>query len=400
MFTGARKVFLDRALRSHRAVAADRALAAIAVGRPVVALDGEIGGFLVVAADAITPEVMAFIVRHSSGLVCVAVPDATLSRLDIPTIPNRYGRQDAEAFAVSVDAGSGITTGISAADRARTARVLADPSSGPKDLVRPGHLIPMRARDGGVLDRAGQAEVAVDLVRLAGHQPAGVLAAIVDDGGEIRSPSGCRAFAEEHGLEVVSIHALRAYRRRQETVVTRALTARVPTTHGVMTVVTYENSLGGGTHLALTFGLPADGSASDGVSVRVHTGCSGEDRPESPACDYAAALDSSIKEVGAAGRGIVLCLRGRGLPEPGGLEEYAVLAMILRDLGVCGLRLVTDDPWEAQALRREGFVVDQVALSGKSGSVGQFYRGDGASHADSTSERRIAGELARVIIRG
>jgi 3,4-dihydroxy 2-butanone 4-phosphate synthase/GTP cyclohydrolase II len=291
------------------------------------------------------------------------------------------------AYAVSVDAGSGITTGISARDRARTARLLADPRTGPADLVRPGHLLPLRARAGGVLERGGHTEAAVDLARLAGRQPAGVIAELVEDDGSMRRGASCRAFADRHGLAMISIEDLREYRCRQESSVRRVVATRLPTRHGVLTAVGYADQMGGEEHVAVAAGLGEDGRFRHGtdVLVRVHSECMTGEVLGSSRCDCGPQLDASLQQIVDAGRGVVVYLRGhegRGVGllaklqayalQDGGLDtvdanvelglpvdarEYRAAAEILADLGVRTAALLTNNPRKVSELRRHGVEV-------------------------------------------
>jgi 3,4-dihydroxy 2-butanone 4-phosphate synthase/GTP cyclohydrolase II len=372
----------------------ETAIAEIGAGRPVVVVDDEgreNEGDLIMAADAITPEWMAFIVRHTSGLVCAPMTGEALDRLGIPAMVQQNEDRMQTAFAVSVDAQSGVTTGISARDRAHTARLLADPRTEAADLVRPGHLLPLRARDGGVLVRAGHTEAAVDLARLAGREPAGVIAELVEDDGAMRRVTSCRAFADEHRLAMISVEDLRQYRLRVEGGVRRVVTTRMPTRHGVLTAVGYADQLHGEGHLALVAGLAADGRIPDGeevgdeVLVRIHSECLTGEALGSSRCDCGPQLDASIEQITTAGRGVVVYLRGqegRGIGLLAKLQAYALqdqgrdtveanvelglpvdardyraAADILTDLGVRSVRLLTNNPAKVASLRRHGIEV-------------------------------------------
>ena len=368
----------------------EAALAEVAAGRPVIVVDDEDReneGDMIMAADAVTPEWMAFIVRHTSGLVCVPMTGAALERLQIPAMVHQNEDRMETAFAVSVDARSEVSTGISASDRAHTARLLADPQTEAGDLVRPGHLLPLRAREGGVLVRAGHTEAAVDLARLAGREPVGVIAELVEDDGSMRRAPSCRAFADEHHLAMISIADLREYRRRKEELVRRVVTARMPTRHGVLTAVGYADQQGREGHLALVAGLDAEGRFPDGedVLVRVHSECLTGEVLGSSRCDCGPQLDASIEQIATAGRGVVVYLRGhegRGigllaklqayalqdqgldtvdanteLGLPVDAREYRAAADILTDLGVVSIRLLTNNPTKVEAMRRHGLDV-------------------------------------------
>ncbi|MFC5998403.1 bifunctional 3,4-dihydroxy-2-butanone-4-phosphate synthase/GTP cyclohydrolase II [Quadrisphaera sp. GCM10027208] len=375
----------------------ERAVAEIAAGRPVVVVDDverENEGDLVMAADAVTAEWMAFIVRHTSGVVCVPMTGDALDRLRVPLMTPHNEERMRTAYTVTVDARVGVTTGISAADRTRTVRVLADPASTPEDLAQPGHVLPLRARDGGVLVRRGHTEAAVDLARLAGRQPAGVIAELVEDDGGMRRAPSCRRFADEHGLVMVSIEDLVAHRRRHDRLVDRAATTRLPTRHGEFTAVGYADRVDGSEHLALVAGDLVDGRLADGrdVLVRVHSECLTGDVLGSQRCDCGPQLDAALAEVARTGRGVVVYLRGhegRGigllaklrayalqdagldtvdanleLGLPADAREYAAAAQVLADLGVRSVRLLTNNPDKVAGLRRYGVeVTERVGLT-------------------------------------
>jgi 3,4-dihydroxy 2-butanone 4-phosphate synthase/GTP cyclohydrolase II len=375
----------------------ERAVSEVAAGRPVVVVDDvdrENEGDLVLAADTATSEWLAFMVRHTSGVVCVPMTGETLDRLHVPLMTPQNEERMRTAYTVTVDARVGVTTGISAADRARTIRVLADPASTPEDLVRPGHLLPLRAREGGVLVRPGHTEASVDLARLAGRQPAGVIAELVEDDGSMRRAASCRAFADEHGLAMMSIADLIAYRRRHDRLVDRVAATRLPTRYGELTAFGFADRLDGSEHLALVAGDLVDGRLVDGddVLVRVHSECLTGDVLGSVRCDCGPQLEASLAAVTAAGRGVVVYLRGhegRGigllaklqayalqdagldtvdanleLGLPADAREYAAAAQVLADLGVGRVRLLTNNPVKVGALRRYGVdVVTRVPLS-------------------------------------
>ncbi|GAA4726636.1 bifunctional 3,4-dihydroxy-2-butanone-4-phosphate synthase/GTP cyclohydrolase II [Isoptericola chiayiensis] len=372
-----------------------RALAAVAAGRPVVVVDDESReneGDLIFAAEAATPELMGFTVRHTSGLVCVAADGATLDRLDLPLMVAENRDAFRTAYTVTVDAADGVTTGISGADRARTARVLADPDAAPAALTRPGHVLPLRARDGGVLERPGHTEAAVDLARLAGRGSTGVLAEVThDDGTMMRRPALAR-FAAEHGLELISVADLAAYRRATESTVDRLAVTRLPTRHGGLTAVGYRDRVTGDEHVALVAGPPSDLDDGASVLVRVHSECLTGDAFGSLRCDCGPQLDASLRAVQEAGRGVVVYLRGhegRGIGlvakltayslQDGGHDtidanlaqglpvdsrEYTAAAHVLRDLGVGPVRLLTNNPAKVDGLRAGGAdVVERVPLA-------------------------------------
>jgi 3,4-dihydroxy 2-butanone 4-phosphate synthase/GTP cyclohydrolase II len=370
----------------------EEAIAAVAVGRLVVVVDDEDReneGDLIVAAEHATPEVMAFFVRHTSGLICAAITSERADELDLPLMVARNTESQRTAFTVTVDYRSGTTTGISAGDRSVTARALVDPDTRPGDLARPGHLHVLRARDGGVLKRAGHTEASVDLARMAGLTPAGVLCEIVTgDGLGMARRDELEAFAEEHDLLLVTIADLVRYRRRNERLVRRTAEARLPTEYGEFRCLAYENVLDSETHLAFVVGEPA---GQENVLVRVHSECLTGDVFGSRRCDCGAQLHAALAATAEAGLGVVVYLRGhegRGIGithklhayelQDGGLDtvdanvelglpvdsrEYGIGAQILVDLGVTTMRLMTNNPAKRGGL--EGFglqIVERIPI--------------------------------------
>jgi 3,4-dihydroxy 2-butanone 4-phosphate synthase / GTP cyclohydrolase II len=370
----------------------ERAIADVAAGRPVVVVDDEDReneGDLIFAAAKATPELMAFTIRHSSGVICVPMPADMLDRLEIPLMtPHNRDRMRTQ-FTISVDARDGITTGISAADRAHTARVLADSATEPWEITRPGHVFPLRYREGGVLNRRGHTEAAVDLARLAGLTPVGVLVEIVNDDGTMRRAPELRAFADEHGLSMISIDDLVRYRHRTENLVERVAQTRLPTAHGEFAAYGYRSRIDGSEHLALVYGDVSPGGSTDGaeaVLTRVHSECLTGDVFGSQRCDCGPQLDEALTRVVAAGRGVVVYLRGhegRGIGLVAKLEAYALqdagrdtvdanldlglpadarhygaASQVLRDLGVTRVRLLTNNPDKATALADFGVAVE------------------------------------------
>jgi 3,4-dihydroxy 2-butanone 4-phosphate synthase / GTP cyclohydrolase II len=371
----------------------DRAIEEIAAGRAVVVVDDEDReneGDLIAAASRATPELVAFMVRHTSGVLCVPMQSKTLDRLGLPPMTSKNEDAKQTAYTVSVDARRGITTGISAADRAHTIRVLADSATEPYELTRPGHVFPLRAVDGGVLRRTGHTEAAVDLATLAGLTPAGVIAEIVDDDGSMARMPRLFGFAKEHGLAIVSIADLVAYRRRHETTVERVADARLPTAHGEWRAIGYRSMLDGAELVALVMGdVAADGG--ENVLVRAHSECLTGDVFGSLRCDCGPQLDAAMSIVATEGRGVVLYLRGhegRGigllrklhayelqdagadtidanleLGLPADARDYGTGAQVLVDLGVRSMRLLSNNPAKRAGLEGWGLrIVGRVPL--------------------------------------
>lgn len=307
----------------------ERALRDVAAGRAVVVVDDEgreDEGDLIFGAQLADTALMSFMVRHASGYVCVALPGTDCDRLGLPLMCPGEGDGFGTAFTVSVDARTGVGTGISAADRARTLRTVADPATTASDLVRPGHVLPLRARDGGVLARPGHTEAAVDLARMAGLAPAGVLCEIVSpaDGTRMARGAELTEFAARHDLSLISVNDLIAYRRRYEPPVTRVTIARIPTAHGDFTAYGYRGVLDDREHVALVHGDVGDGAD---VLVRMHSECLTGDVFGSRSCDCGTRLDTAMRLIAEEGRGVVVYLRGDG-----------VGAHILTDLGVRSVR--------------------------------------------------------------
>jgi 3,4-dihydroxy 2-butanone 4-phosphate synthase / GTP cyclohydrolase II len=368
-----------------------RAIAEIAAGRPIVVVDDasrENEGDIVFAASKATPELLAFTIRYARGLICVPMLGEDLDRLQLPPMTSDNQEHMGTAFTISVDARDGITTGISAADRARTIRTLVDSATEPYEIVRPGHVFPLRYADGGVLRRAGHTEAAVDLARLAGLTPAGVVAEIFNDDGTMARLPQLRAFADEHGLALISIAQLIEYRRHSERTVRRVVQTRVPNQFGEWRAYGYLNSVDGTEHLALVLGDLGDGAD---VLVRMHSECLTGDVFGSQRCDCGAQLAAAMAAIGAEGRGVVLYLRGhegRGigllsklrayqlqdagadtvdanleLGLPADAREYSTGAQMLGDLGVRSLRLLTNNPAKLAGLSGFGIeVTGRVSL--------------------------------------
>jgi 3,4-dihydroxy 2-butanone 4-phosphate synthase/GTP cyclohydrolase II len=359
----------------------DEAVAAIGRGEIVVVVDDEDReneGDLIMAAEAATPENIAFFVRHTSGVICTPLTGERLDELDIPLMVRDNTESHRTAFTDSVDYVHGTSTGISAADRSATIRALIDPATKPTDLARPGHIFPLRYAEGGVLKRAGHTEAAVDLARLAGMYPAGVLCEIVNDDGTMARVPDLIEFCREHGLLMVTIAQLVRHRRQNEKLVRRVSEARIPTPWGDFTCYVYESVLDGEQHVAMMRG--AVQGESD-VLVRVHSECLTGDVFHSLRCDCGVQLHAAMQKIADEQLGVLVYLRGhegRGiglghkiraynLQEQGhdtvdanvelGLpvdsREYGIGAQILNDLGVTTMRLMTNNPSKFGGL--EGF---------------------------------------------
>ncbi|HUR13739.1 MAG TPA: bifunctional 3,4-dihydroxy-2-butanone-4-phosphate synthase/GTP cyclohydrolase II [Mycobacteriales bacterium] len=363
----------------------ERAITDIAAGRPVVVVDDEDReneGDIVFAAQMASPELVAFTMTHCRGLLCVPLEEDVLDHLQLGQMAPHNTERMQTAFTVSVDAREGVTTGISAADRAHTIQLLADSDTSPYDLVRPGHVFPLRAKAGGVLRRPGHTEAAVDLARLAGLRPAGVICEIVKADGTMARLPELRDFADTHGLALISIADLIAFRRRTEKQVVRVAEAKIPTAHGEFTAVGYESVLDRTDHVALVRGDIGDG---EGVLVRVHSECLTGDVFGSRRCDCGPQLDAALRRVAEEGRGVVLYVRGhegRGiglmhklqayqlqdtghdtvdanleLGLPADARDYGTGAQILVDLGIRTMRLLSNNPAKRAGLEGYGLEI-------------------------------------------
>ncbi len=342
----------------------DTALADLRAGRMVIVVDAENpqdDGDLMFAATHATPERVAFMVRHTSGVLCVPMPASDLDRLHLPPMVVVNEDPRGVGYSVTVDARTGISSGISAADRAYTISLLAKPDTLPSDLSRPGHVFPLRAVDGGVLRRAGHTEAAVDLARLAGLPPVAVIGEVVDDDGAVARGERLRAFASHHRLTIVTMADLIAYRRRTERLVEFKARSRLPTHHGEFQAHGFRSVLDGREHIALVMGdVPTQGDMP--TLARVHSECLTGNVFESMSCDCALQLDLALQMIAAEGHGVLVYLRGHegrgiGALQPVDARDYGVGAQILADLGVRRMRLITNNPVKRIGLEAYGLEV-------------------------------------------
>nr|GLL23826.1 bifunctional riboflavin biosynthesis protein RIBA 1, chloroplastic-like [Ipomoea trifida] len=382
---------LDRPAEAFSSI--PEAIEDIRQGKMVLVVDDEDReneGDLIMAASKVTPEAMAFFVKHGTGIVCVSMIEEDLERLQIPLMVNHKDNEEklCTAFTISVDAKNGTTTGVSASDRATTILALASKDSKPEDFNRPGHIFPLKYRNGGVLKRAGHTEASVDLAMLAGLDPVGVLCEVVDDDGSMARLPKLRQFAQENGIKIISIDDLIRYRRKRDQLVEHASAARIPTMWGPFTAHCYRSILDGIEHIAMVKGEIRDGQD---VLVRVHSECLTGDIFGSARCDCGTQLALAMQQIEAAGRGVLVYLRGHegrgiglghklraynlqdagrdtveaneelGLPVDS--REYGIGAQILRDLGVRTMKLMTNNPAKYSGLKGYGLAVaGRVAL--------------------------------------
>jgi len=368
----------------------DEVLDELRQGRIVIVTDDanrENEGDLILSAEKATPELITFMIRYTSGVLCVPMEGRDLDRLELPLMTVRNTESMRTAYTISVDAKEGVSTGISAADRSRTIRLLSNPATVATDLVRPGHVFPLRYREGGVLRRAGHTEAAVDLARLAGLRPAGVLAEVVnDDGSMARLPDLIR-FKQEHRLKICSIESLIAYRRAREILIQREEVISLPTDYGAFSMHLYRSVIDDVHHLALVKGTI---SGEVPTLVRVHSECLTGDVFGSQRCDCGDQLHAALQQIDEAGSGVLVYMRqeGRGiglaakirayklqeegldtveanekLGYPMDLREYGIGAQILVDLGVRQMRLLTNNPKKVVGLEGYGLnIVEQLRI--------------------------------------
>ncbi|MEC4685298.1 MAG: bifunctional 3,4-dihydroxy-2-butanone-4-phosphate synthase/GTP cyclohydrolase II [Nitrospirota bacterium] len=361
--------------------------------------DRENEGDLCIAAEKVTPETINFMAKHGRGLICLSLTPERIDELQLPMMTNANSSPYGTAFTVSIEAKRGVTTGISAHDRATTILTAINPKSGPEDIVKPGHIFPLRSRPGGVLQRAGQTEGSVDLARLAGVYPAGVICEIMDEDGTMARVPQLMEFAGKHKLKIITVKDLIEHRMRKETLVKRVAEVKLPTSYGGdFKAIVYENMVDSNVHLALVKG---DITPEEPTLVRVHSECLTGDVFGSKRCDCGDQLHSAMKIVEEAGKGVILYMRqeGRGiglanklrayvLQDEGldtveanirlgfkpDLRDYGIGAQILVDTGVKKIRLMTNNPRKIVGLEGYGLqVVERIPVEIKPGEKNRAY---------------------------
>jgi 3,4-dihydroxy 2-butanone 4-phosphate synthase/GTP cyclohydrolase II len=368
----------------------EEAIEEIRAGRMVVVCDDEDReneGDLVIAAQFATPDAVNFMAKHARGLVCLALTPERCDELHLDLMPAKNEGALKTAFTVSIEAGEGVSTGISAADRAHTVQVAIDPHTKPHDIVQPGHVFPLKAKEGGVLERTGHTEASVDLARLAGLIPAGVICEIMNEDGTMARVDDLVPYAQEHGLKMVTVAELVAYRRRTEKLVERIVATSLPTAFGEFTAVGYRSLIDEKHHVAMVKG---DVAGKEDVLVRVHSECLTGDVFHSLRCDCGEQLEAAMAMIEREGEGVLLYLsqEGRGigllnklkayrlqedgldtvdanlkLGLPADLRDYGIGAQILGDLGLTSIRILTNNPKKIKGLEGYGLSVsDQVQI--------------------------------------
>ena len=365
----------------------EEVLADIRAGKMVIITDDpgrENEGDLIMAAEKVTPEAINFMVTHARGLVCTPITHERAQQLGLQRMVLENRESQKTAFTVSVDAAQGVTTGISAGDRAATVRVLVDPAATPQDLVQPGHIFPLQAKPGGVLQRSGHTEAAVDLARMAGLQPAGVICEIMNEDGTMARLPDLMVFAQKHGLLIATVEDLIAYRRKNERLIEREQVIKLPTEYGEFELHMYRSLTDEAHHLALVKGKIDENHP---VLVRVHSECLTGDVFGSMRCDCGLQLHSALKQIEQAGSGVLVYMRqegrGIGLPAkihayklqeegldtveaneklgfPAELREYGIGAQILADLGVHKMRFLTNNPKKVIGLEAYGLEIVEI----------------------------------------
>jgi 3,4-dihydroxy 2-butanone 4-phosphate synthase/GTP cyclohydrolase II len=368
----------------------EQAVADVTAGRMIIVVDDEDReneGDLTLAAEKVTPEAINFMARYGRGLICLPMTGRRLKELEIPLMVEENTSNYQTAFCVSIEARLKVSTGISAADRAETVRVAVDPASKPADLARPGHMFPLMAREGGVLKRAGQTEAAVDLARIAGLKPAGVICEILKDDGTMARVPDLLRFSRQHRIRILTIAELIRYRMQHERLVRRVAQPKLPTRHGEFQIIAYESDIEPKNHLALVMGKI---HPREPVLVRVHSECLTGDVFGSTRCDCGAQLEKAFEIIAQEGKGVIVYLRqeGRGIGLVNKLRayelqdrgedtvqanhslgfkadyrDYGIGAQILRDVGVRRLRVLTNNPVKFVALKGYGLeIVERVPL--------------------------------------